>query len=214
MTVSDITTKLQTAHRLHVEADQRLAELALLALARIAWETWPTAAYILLSETDQNDSGELWVQAIYDGDHDVIAEDMDGDPIAYYLHHGNESTWLPYTTTLTEPGKSHLGEYLLNIGKVMREVSAYPNPTIHRMLDLSTAHLPPEARAELNNYEGVTAREYEYGWLLYVPPRLGSGADYPDFINDIWRYATKHDCRYVLLDRDAEEITDLPTYED
>jgi hypothetical protein len=29
----------------------------------------------------------------------------------------------------------------------------------------------------------------------------------------IWRYAEKHDCQYVLLDRDAEKNPDLPTYD-
>jgi hypothetical protein len=35
----------------------------------------------------------------------------------------------------------------------------------------------------------------------------------PSEIVTIWRYAEKHDCQYVLLDRDAEKNPDLPTYD-
>jgi hypothetical protein len=127
-------------------------------------------------------------------------------------------------------------------------------PTIFKMLDLSTAHLPENLGQNLTGAAGVTAQELEYGWLLYVPQdidatiaehsqaealaelaRTTAPPDDPNYhdvhhaqaeeallleedqvpeaIIAIWRYAEKHGCKYVMLDRDADETSDLPTWE-
>jgi hypothetical protein len=101
--------------------DTRLALLALLALATIARELSPTAAYIVLTATDQNDSGELWVQTAWDTDHEEIGDwkQFDEDPIAYYMHGGNEAVWLPFMTVLNDSAESEVGEYLLDIAQVL-----------------------------------------------------------------------------------------------
>jgi hypothetical protein len=122
--ITDIKNELAAAAKAHTEADQRCATLALLAIATIARELSPAAAYVLVAETDQNDSGELWVQSVYDVDHNEIADSaaFDGEPIAYHMHSGNEVAWRPYVTDMSEPGKSHLGEYLLNVDQALNEI--------------------------------------------------------------------------------------------
>jgi hypothetical protein len=124
MNPADIKATLDAAVVEGNNADRRAATCALLALATMAREISPAAAYVLLAETDQNDSGELWVQGVWNAEHEEISdsEPFDGDPIAYHLHGGNEYLWKPLVTAMTEPGKSHLGEYLLNITEVLSEV--------------------------------------------------------------------------------------------
>jgi hypothetical protein len=97
-------------------------------------------------------------------------------------------------------------------------------PTIFRMLDLSTAHLPAEIRDELNQYEGLVADERRYGWLLLVPEDIDKhiAECEPEDLNEliplevirIWRKAAEHGCQYVLLDQDASIVDGLPTYDD
>lgn len=222
----DTKARIAAISRQATEADMQLASLALVAVATIARNEWPEAAYVVLAETDQNDSGELWVQAVYDAEHDTIAdsESFDDDPVAYHLHESNEVMWKPFVTDLSAPGRASQGEYLLDIAKVLSEVRTRPNPTIFRMLDMSTAHLPREMREDLSQYEGVIADERNYGWLLWVPEDIDKhvgecdpeDADelIPPEIVRIWRKAAEHDCQYVLIDQDASTVEDLPTYND
>lgn len=227
MNSADIKRELNAAVKAHSETDQRAATLALLAVATIARDVSPAAAYVLVAETDQNDSGELWVQSVCDVEHNEIADsaEFDSDTIAYHMHAGNKGVWLPFMTTMTEAGKSHLGEYLLDVEQVLRGISGRPDPTVFRMLDMSIAHLPPEMRDDLNQRDGVIADERSYGWLLWVPEDIdqhvadnddgGSfGRSVPPEIIRIYRKAAAHDCQYVLLDQDASVVSDLPTYGD
>lgn len=93
--------------------------------------------------------------------------------------------------------------------------SSEGHPRILLMLDLSTAHLPQELAEDLSGYAGVTAHELPYGWLLYVPEQQagGDGAEPPAEVLAICRFARAHGCAYVLLDRDAETVADLPTWD-
>lgn len=99
-------------------------------------------------------------------------------------------------------------------------------PRIYKMLDLSTKHLPEEVCEDLSSYEGVVADERTYGWLLWVPDDIderireyqvdeGDPVDdiFPPAVVDIWRFAAKHECQYVLLDQDGPEYNDLPSHE-
>lgn len=132
MSITTIRMELEATVKLHVETDKRAAMLALLAVATIARDVSPAAAYVLCAETDQNDSGELWVQSVYDVDHNEIADssEFDTDSIAYHMHGANEVVWLPYMTDLTGPGKANVGEYLLDIDKVLSELSLSNAPTV------------------------------------------------------------------------------------
>ncbi len=76
---------------------------------------------------------------------------------------------------------------------------------IIRMLDLSTAHLPIPLR---------TADASEaIGGLLWVPddPDDAANDDGPELLA-IRRFARAQACDYVLFDRDADELAELPTF--
>jgi hypothetical protein len=88
---------------------------------------------------------------------------------------------------------------------------------IRTVLDLSTAHLPePLGSHGLADEDGVIAYPLPYGWLMWVPPDPDEhAADHPDLPPDvltIQRYARRLGCDYVLFDRDAERVDDLPTW--
>lgn len=95
-------------------------------------------------------------------------------------------------------------------------------PKFFKMLDLSTSHLTEDLALALNKFPGVIADERTFGWLLWVPEDIDEQvAEYeaqdpehtiPEVIVNIWRYAKRHDCQYVLLDQDADVDPDLPSY--
>jgi hypothetical protein len=77
-------------------------------------------------------------------------------------------------------------------------------PSVFRVLDLSTRHLPFEVCQDLNGFPGVLADERsEYGWFVWVPE------DIDQHVAEI----DAEDCQYVLFDRDAKVNPDLPTWE-
>jgi len=104
--------------------------------------------------------------------------------------------------------------------------------TVRKFLDLSTAHLSPEARAWLSEaatmnhaaaYHGTgngaamgTLGATLTGWFMHAPalPEDG-GMDYgmPEAMLPIIRFARSLNCDYVLFDADADEIEHLPTYD-
>ena len=92
-----------------------------------------------------------------------------------------------------------------------------PHPNVHQYLDASTAHLPADLLQGLGAIDGVIAREFQYGWWLWVPDDVpGQLADYesiPTAIVTLWRFARARECNWVVLDADAPEVDELPTYE-
>lgn len=100
---------------------------------------------------------------------------------------------------------------------------------VGRFLDLSTAHLPAPVAEDLNGFYGVTAHQLTcsdgaHGWLLWVPDDPDKHAadhedtDYPENnipaeVLAIQRYARQRGCDYILLDRDADRVADLPTWD-
>jgi len=87
-------------------------------------------------------------------------------------------------------------------------------PNILKMLDLSTKHLPEELGQDLGGVEGVIAHEFTYGWLLWVPtvdPGAREAVEREEILR-IFDYAERHDCTYVLFDRGAGTVDDLPTW--
>ena len=91
------------------------------------------------------------------------------------------------------------------------------HPNIHPYLDASTAHLPAHLLVRIEAIDGVIAREFKWGWWLWVPDNVpGHLADYariPDAIAALWRFARAHECDWILLDADGPEVAGLPTYE-
>lgn len=49
-----------------------------------------------------------------------------------------------------------------------------------------------------------------YGWFFRAPP---SDADFPEFLRGIIEAARNAGCDYVMLDRDAEELDGVPTFD-
>lgn len=87
---------------------------------------------------------------------------------------------------------------------------------IFRTLDLSTMHLDPVHRDDLNGVAGVIADRREHGWFMCVPTdeldEQIADHEVPDDIAAIWRLAVNLDCQYVLFDDDAEIDESLDVY--
>lgn len=93
---------------------------------------------------------------------------------------------------------------------------------IEKMLVLSTAHLAPEVARDIDNPSSIEAQEWrealivyphgEYGWLIYIPDH-GIDADLPPSLEACIALARAHSCSWLLLDRDAAEVSNIPTYE-
>ena len=91
-------------------------------------------------------------------------------------------------------------------------------PEIHKVLVLSTSHLPQETLNNLDCWSGVVVYPNEYGAFVWVPNqrdselvslnRLG-----PDELLAVYHYARQLDCKYVKFDRDGPEVDNLPIYE-
>lgn len=91
-------------------------------------------------------------------------------------------------------------------------------PTIRKLLDLSTSHLPPHLADQLASIAGVIAYRLEYGWLLWVPndpddSAQGCDDGPPAEVLAVQRYARGHGCDYVLFDADADTVADLPHWQ-
>jgi hypothetical protein len=91
-------------------------------------------------------------------------------------------------------------------------------PTVLSVLDLSTAHLSEAICADLNGEPGVIAHQFTYGWLMWVPPNPDESSTaaidaMPEVVLAIQRYTRGVGCDYVLFDRDADCIDELPTWD-
>ena len=93
-------------------------------------------------------------------------------------------------------------------------------PTIRRMLNLSTVHLPEDLGTPggLDTVAGVVAHATEVGFLLWVPSDPDESAHamldpVPDVVLAIQRYARAWNCDYVLFDADADPIDALPVWD-
>lgn len=94
-------------------------------------------------------------------------------------------------------------------------------PQIHYMVELSTGHLPYEICRSLADYDAViayplTAGADSFGWLLPVPDHqqpTDPDRQLPAELVAIYRYARLIGCTYILLDRDANTIADLPLWD-
>jgi hypothetical protein len=88
---------------------------------------------------------------------------------------------------------------------------------IRAFLDLSTSHLSEETCRGLDGFEGVTAHNTTYGWLMYAPEEgadeLADDGGWPPELLPIITLARSNGCEYVLFDRDAPQTELLPTFE-
>ena len=91
---------------------------------------------------------------------------------------------------------------------------------------ISTAHIQFETSRWLHQQGEVAAEHWRhpdtrpaihvashvYGWLIYCDDEPAN-LDCPEEIKDIMRFVKKSGHDYVLLDRDADAVDDLPTWE-
>ncbi len=92
---------------------------------------------------------------------------------------------------------------------------------IHSMICLSTAHVMPETRDQLecvmpSDRLPVHFAKGEHGWFLHVPEPDAPGDDmpgYPQDIHEIIAYARARGCGWVMLDSDGPVVDDLKTWE-
>ena len=89
---------------------------------------------------------------------------------------------------------------------------------VRRMLELSTANLPPcFGGRELSGVPGVFAWKTGYGWLMWVPDDPpGSAREetaVPPESLAVQVYARGRGCDYVLFDGDAAPDPALPHWE-
>jgi hypothetical protein len=100
----------------------------------------------------------------------------------------------------------------------------------HRLLVTTTQHLSPEEAEVLNAPASFTWKgddEYfkrvshlsgagEYGWIFWCgshgDPYQNKEEDWPG-LTAVIEYCRKHGYRYVMLDRDGEELEDVKVYE-
>lgn len=87
---------------------------------------------------------------------------------------------------------------------------------IRRFLDLSTSHLRKKTCGDLNGWEGVTAYETKYGWLMYATAEAEEFAEeyrWPSELLPIVLLARANGCDYVMFDRDGPTVDGLPTWD-
>ena len=92
---------------------------------------------------------------------------------------------------------------------------------ISKMLTISTAHISKKT-ADLLDFEGknnvlqdiVVIPKDEYGWFIYpYPDDEKKLAVLPNDLRACIHFARKNGCSVLCLDRDYDEVAELPTYE-
>lgn len=88
---------------------------------------------------------------------------------------------------------------------------------VRRFLDLSTGHLKPETRDQLDKgfAPGALYPHCEgYGWIMNVPDMIDEADKPGEDMQACIDKARALRCDYILFDRDAPEIDGLPLYDD
>jgi hypothetical protein len=95
------------------------------------------------------------------------------------------------------------------------------------ILDLSTAHVSVPSRGWLDEQSAIslayrsvsderpvaTIAGFGYGWFLTANPPDGALEAMPEDISRLLEYARSHNCDYVVIDRDADTLEELPAFE-
>ena len=91
------------------------------------------------------------------------------------------------------------------------------HPALRVMLDANTAHLDRASRNWIDRMaweDKGTHAATELGWFCYVPPDDEAfEPNTPPVMRAILRFARELGAAYVLFDRDAPELAELPTFE-
>ena len=95
------------------------------------------------------------------------------------------------------------------------------------ILDISTAHVSIASRAWLDEQSAIslayrqetdaqpiaTIAGFGYGWFLTANPAESAEALMPGDVKSVLKYARAQGCSYVVLDRDSDQIEELPAFE-
>ena len=81
---------------------------------------------------------------------------------------------------------------------------------IRKFLDLSTAHISGKTNSWLESEGRPSIHQTDAGWFLWCSL---FNEEMPRDLLTVVAYARGLGCCYVMLDRDAELIEALPTYE-
>ncbi|MFB8378102.1 DUF5983 family protein [Paenibacillus taichungensis] len=126
--------------------------------------------------------------------------------------------WLDNEDSLDILGEEFVGTALY-FDALQPALAETHNPTFEPMISLSTAHITPEADRLLQ--EGLKMEQLihypkaEYGYFICV---LDKDAEMdetclPSCLQDILAYARSKGGQWVMLDRDADTVPDLPVYD-
>jgi hypothetical protein len=81
---------------------------------------------------------------------------------------------------------------------------------IEPMLALSTGHLSEDTcNRFLKIYDGPCWEKGDYGWFVYVPEAAGED-DLPEDLAACFAFAILKGCCWVMFDRDAAPVDELP----
>ncbi len=84
---------------------------------------------------------------------------------------------------------------------------------IRRSLVLSSGHLTPEVATALAVGTFKMNETLEYGWSAYVGEDITDEDLDVTCINAAFALARKHDCTWIVWDRDGPTIAELPSYD-
>lgn len=99
--------------------------------------------------------------------------------------------------------------------------------TKRSILDISTGHVSFPSRAWLEEQSAIslayraetderpvaTIAGFGYGWFMTAHPPEGAREVIPADINRILEYARAEQCDFVVFDRDADTVDELPSFE-
>ena len=85
---------------------------------------------------------------------------------------------------------------------------------IGKYLDICTSHLTLDTVDNLTAgiYTYIPVYDYEEGMFIIVPDKFEE-EHHPDDLEILFKYARENDISVIRLDRDGEEIDELPTYD-
>jgi len=98
----------------------------------------------------------------------------------------------------------------------MGALNAGVKSAIRKMLELSTAHISPEANQWLSEDEHGELIVYDkhiYGYWILVPETGTELTDVPKEVRDIIQIAVNEGCSWIMLDGDAPIVDGLPTFD-
>lgn len=96
-------------------------------------------------------------------------------------------------------------------------MSKTPKPTVRKVLDVSTGHIPGAVRDGLldNTAEAwgtLRVVDHEYGYVVFLPSK-GVDADVPDWLKTIFKAAMKKNALLINFDADADLVDGWEEYE-